>query len=463
MNTIHKASAARRLPRYFAISALSLSLLAAMPSQAAPVQVNIAAQPLASALASLGEQAGIQIVYSQAAVAGLQSRPVAGQMEPEEALRRLLAGTAITYRITADRVTLLTEDDAGSATLPSSTISGQAYSAVSPDDGYVAKRGAVGSKTDTPLIETPYSVSVVTREQLQAQQPKTVAQALRYTPGVNTELAGPQFVTDQLTIRGFQQGTGRMLRDGTRTFLPNFLGWDAPEPYGLERIEVLRGASSVLYGASDPGGQINLVSKRPTTEPLHEVQLQAGNNEYRQGAFDVGGALDEEGVWSYRLTALFREADAQVDHITNRRHYVAPAISFRPDADTEFTVLGEYQKQTGNFANPLPATGTVFHDPRGSLDPDTYVGETAYDFMTNEKTSLGYVFERHLDEVWTLRQNVRYSDYRQASSELAIFGAAGDDFSRYNEQRKGDGHLFTMDNQVQANFFTGSLEHTLLT
>jgi iron complex outermembrane receptor protein len=463
MNTIKGAGAARRLPRYLAISALSLSLLAAIPSQAAPVRIDIAAQPLAAALASLGEQAGIQIVYSQAAVAGLQSRSVAGQMEPEEALRRLLAGTTITYRITADRVTLLTQDDAASATLPTSTISGQAYSAVSPDDGYVAKRGAVGSKTDTPLIETPYSVSVVTREQLEAQQPKTVAQALRYTPGVNTELAGPQFVTDQLTIRGFQQGTGRMLRDGTRTFLPNFLGWDAPEPYGLERIEVLRGASSVLYGASDPGGQINLVSKRPTTEPVHEIQLQAGNNNYNQGAFDVGGTLDEEGVWSYRLTALFREADAQVDHITNRRQYVAPAISFRPDADTEFTLLAEYQKQTGNFANPLPAAGTVFHDPRGSIDVDTYVGDTAYDYMTNEKTSLGYVFEHHLNEVWTLRQNVRYSDYRQASSELAIFGDAGTQFSRYYQNRKGDGDLFTMDNQVQANFFTGDLEHTLLT
>ena len=462
MNTFNGAFAKRRLPHFLAAPALSFALFVATPSQAQPVPINIAAQPLSSALATLSEQAGIQIVYSQAAVAGLKSAGVSGQMEPEEALRRVLTGTAIRYRMADGHVTLLVAGEDASLSLPSTTVSGQAYSSVSPDDGYVAKRGSVGSKTDTPLVETPYSVSVVTREQIEAQQPKTVAQALRYTPGVNTELAGPQFVTDQLTIRGFQQGTGRMLRDGTRSFLPNFLGWDAPEPYGLERIEVLRGASSVLYGASDPGGQINLVSKRPTTEPLHEIQLQAGNNHYNQSAFDLGGALDEEGVWSYRLTGLFREADAQVDHITNRRHYVAPAISFRPDSNTEFTLLAEYQKQTGNFGNPLPAAGTVFHDPRGSLDRDTYVGETAYDFMTNEKTSVGYVFEHSFNEVWTARQNVRFSDYRQASSELAIFGAAGDDFSRYNDQRQGNGRLFTMDNQVQANFFTGSLEHTLL-
>lgn len=452
-----------RLRRCIAAATLGLAIAAALPAQAEPVRIDIPAKPLASALSDLGNQANLQIIYNQDTVSGLRSRGVSGQMEPEEALRQLLLGTSIAYRIEGNHVTLQGSSDDAALMLPSTSISGQAYSSVAPDDGYVAKRASAGTKTDTPILETPYSVSVVTREQIQAQQPKTVAQALRYTPGINSELAGPQFVTDQLTIRGFQQGTGRMLRDGTRTFLPDFLGWDAPEPYGLERIEVLRGASSVLYGASDPGGQINLVSKRPTTEPLRQVQLQAGNHDYKQAAFDLGDKLDEEGVWSYRLTGLFREADAQADHITNRREYLAPAVSFRPNADTELTVLAEYQKQTGNFANPLPAQGTVFHDPRGRLDRDTYVGDSAYDYMTNEKTSLGYVFEHHLDEIWTLRQNVRYSDYRQSSAEIAILMPIGDQYMRYADARKGDGRLFTMDNQVQANFATGPVEHTLLT
>jgi iron complex outermembrane receptor protein len=454
---------AQRLRRYIAAAALGLAMTAAIPALADPVQINIPAKSLSAALSDLGNQANLQIIYSQDAVSGLRSRSVSGQMEPQEALRQLIQGTNLTYRIEGNHVTLQGSQDGAALTLPSTSVVGQAYSSVSPDDGYVAKRASAGTKTDTPIIETPASVSVVTREQIEAQQPKTVAQALRYTPGVNAELAGPQFVTDQLTIRGFQQGTGRMLRDGTRTFLPEFLGWDAPEPYGLERIEVLRGASSVLYGASDPGGQINLVSKRPTTEPLRQVQLQTGNHDYNQGAFDLGDALDEEGVWSYRLTGLFREADAQVDHITNRREYIAPAISYRPSDNTELTVLGEYQKQTGNFANPLPAQGTVFHDPRGWIDRDTNVGDSAYDHMTNEKTSLGYVFEHSVDEIWTLRQNVRYSDYRQSSSEIALLAPVGDLYMRYNDQRKGDGHLFTMDNQVQANFATGPVEHTLLT
>ncbi|NWL76636.1 TonB-dependent siderophore receptor [Pseudomonas taiwanensis] len=446
-------------------AAAGLLLAVTLPAQAEPVQLSIPAQPLSSALAALGSQANVQIVYNQDVVAGLRSSGVSGTMEPAEALRQLLQGTSITYQVNGSHIMLTAANDEGAAfALPTTSIVGQAYSSVSPDDGYVAKRASAGTKTDTPIIETPYSVSVVTREQIEAQQPKTVAQALRYTPGVNAELAGPQFVTDQLMIRGFQQGTGRMLRDGTRTFLPDFLGWDAPEPYGLERIEVLRGASSVLYGATDPGGQINLVSKRPTTEPLREVQLQAGNLDYKQGAFDLGDALDEEGVWSYRLTGLFREADAQTDHITNRRQYLAPAISYRPSDDTELTFLGEYQKQTGNFANALPASGTVFRDPRGRLDRDTYVGDSAFDFMTNEKTSAGYVFEHRFDEIWTLRQNVRYSYYRQSSAELALFGpAGGGQYSRFADQRKGDGRLFTMDTQVQANFFTGDLDHTLLT
>ncbi|GAB7533237.1 TonB-dependent siderophore receptor [Pseudomonas sp. 3A(2025)] len=452
----------RRWSASLGATLLGSMLAAATPALAQPLALNIPAQSLASALSLLSNQASLQIIYNQDLVIGLSSRQVAGQMEPEQALRQLLAGTRIRYSIDGPYVTLLAVSEDSTLQLPVTTIGGQAYSAVTAEDGYVAKRGTAGTKTDTALVETPYSVSVVTRQQIEAQQPKTVSQALRYTPGINTELAGPQFVTDQMTIRGFQQGTGRMLRDGTRTFLPNFLGWDAPEPYGLERIEVLRGASSVLYGAADPGGQINLISKRPTVQPLHEVQLQGGNHDYRQGALDLGDAIDDEGVWSYRLTGLLREGDAQTGHITNRRQFLAPSLSYRPDENTELTLLAEYQKQTGNFANALPAAGTLNRDARGRLGRDTYVGDSAYDFMTNEKTSLGYVFEHRFDEVWTVRQNLRYSDYRQASSELAIFGPAGDQFSRYNDQRSGNGRLFTLDNQIQANFSTGPIEHTLL-
>jgi len=455
--------------------ALAISLAGGLPLALAHAESTVQQQVLSFDLAAAGLGATLNAIARQSGqvvsldpqlVSGKQAPAVRGSMTAQQAMQLALAGSGLQLVVTdsGNFSVRRTQETSRVLELDSTSVIGQAYSSVSPDDGYVAKRATAGSKTDTPLIETPYSVSVVTREQIEAQQPKTITQALRYTPGIHAELAGPQFVTDQLTIRGFQQGTGRMLRDGTRTFLPEFLGWDAPEPYGLERIEVLRGASSVLYGASDPGGQINLISKRPTLEPVREVQLQAGNLGYRQGAFDLGGALDEEGVWSYRLTGLFRETDAQVDHISNRRQYFAPAISYRPSDATELTVLAEYQKQTGNFANPLPASGTVFRDPRGSLDRDTYVGDSAYDFMTNEKTSLGYVFEHHLDDIWTLRQNVRYSDYRQSSSEIALFGPlGGGQYSRYNDQRKGDGRLFTMDNQVQANFVTGPLEHTLLT
>lgn len=431
-----------------------------------PHAYAIPAGDLDQALNRFASEAGILLSANARLTAGKRSPGLNGNYSVSEGLARLLDGTGLRV-IDAGGNYVLEVADAPDAALElgATSITSQAYSAVDPADGYVAKRGTAGSKTDTPLIETPYSVSVVTREQIEAQQPKTIAQALRYTPGIHAELAGPQFVTDQMTIRGFQQGTGRMLRDGTRTFLPNFLGWDAPEPYGLERIEVLRGASSVLYGASDPGGQINLISKRPTIEPLHEVQLQAGNLQHKQGAFDLGGALDEAGVWSYRLTGLLRETDAQVDHITNRRQFFAPALSYRPSDDTELTLLGEYQRQTGNFANALPASGTVFRDPRGRLDRDTYVGDSAFDHMTNEKTSIGYVFEHRFDEVWTVRQNVRYSDYRQSSAELAILGPHfldASQFMRFSDQRQGDGWLFTMDNQAQADFFTGPLEHTLL-
>lgn len=151
-----------RLRRCIAAATLGLAIAAALPAQAEPVRIDIPAKPLASALSDLGNQANLQIIYNQDTVSGLRSRGVSGQMEPEEALRQLLLGTSIAYRIEGNHVTLQGSSDEAALMLPSTSISGQAYSSVAPDDGYVAKRASAGTKTDTPILETPYSVSVVT-------------------------------------------------------------------------------------------------------------------------------------------------------------------------------------------------------------------------------------------------------------------------------------------------------------
>lgn len=457
--------------------ALAVAALLSAPGVSAQAlhSFAVARGPLSTVLSNTAATAGVMLSADASLTQGLASPGVQGRFTAEEGLSRALAGTGLQLVreagnvYTVHRAAAAKAPIAGAAVSTLSTVlvtsSATAAAGSGAVEGWVAKQASSGTKTDTPLLETPWSVSVVPHEQLEAQQPKTIAQALRYTPGITAELAGPQFVTDQLSMRGFQQGTGRMLRNGLRTFLPNYLGWDAPEPYGLERIDVLRGASSVLYGATDPGGQINLVSKKPTTETLRQVQVQAGNLGYRQAAFDLGGRLDDYGVWSYRLTGLAREADSQTDFIHNRRQFLAPALTWRPNADTELTLLAEYQRQTGNFANALPASGTVLPNPRGSLGRNTYVGEPGHDHMDNEKTSIGYSFSHKVDRHWTLRQNMNYGKFRHDSAEIAVLGShpsQADQYMRYSDSRQGNGHLFTLDTQAEARFATGNIAHTLL-
>ncbi|WP_255176101.1 TonB-dependent siderophore receptor [Bordetella genomosp. 5] len=440
----------------------------AQPRAAQGVSFNIPAQPLADALVIFGAQSGYQVTVDGALIRAARASGVQGQMPASRALNEMLAGSGFTHDISGNVVTIrpLPRGSDSTTQLAPVLVEGGASTAYGPADGYIAYRSATATKTDTPLIEVPASVSVITAEQIEAQQPKTVTQALRYTPGVTSEVAGGQIIADQLIIRGFQQGTGRLLRDGLRGFPSDYLGWDAPEPYGLERIEVLRGASSVLYGASDPGGQINLVTKRAPRTPLYQVQVQGGSNGYSHAAFDIGAPLDAEGVWSYRLTGLVRSNDVQVDKIHNERTFVAPTFTWRPSAATEFTVLTEYQKQTGNFANALPAQGTVLSNPNGTIPRHRYIGEPDFDRSVNEKTSIGYLFEHKFNDTITVRQNLRYSHVRHSSDELFLLGWADADqrvANRFADSRRGSGDVLAMDNQLQSKFSTGPIDHTLLT
>jgi len=441
-------------------------------------QYEIPAGSLTQALNLFAQEAGISLSFEPQLTANKSSKGIKGTFGIDDGFARLLEGSGLTYYKISEQayslkslpVRSVPEKAAAVDTLPEVQVQAKPDKAETTAwghvNGFVAKRSATASKTADLILETPNSVSVVTADQIEAQQPKTITQSLRYTPGITAEIAGPQFMADQLLIRGFQQGTGRMLRDGMKTFLSDYLGWDAPEPYGLERVEVLRGASSVLYGASDPGGQINLVTKRPTTTPLRHVQLQGGSFDYKQAAFDFSGPLNDSEVVSYRFTGLLRDSSAQTDYIKNERTYLAPSITIAPSDKTDITILAEYQKQQGNFANPLPAQGLVLGNPNGRISRDRYIGEPDYDKSVNEKVSVGYLLQHQFNDTWTVRQNLRLSHYRHDSREVAFLGWADPvtltTANRYAEERNGDGNLLTVDTQLQAKFVTGDVAHTFL-
>lgn len=337
-----------------------------------------------------------------------------------------------------------------------------------PSPTIAAKRSATGTKTDTPIEKNPQSISVVTQEEMAMKNVTSVKGAFNYTPGVLTGNRGSSNVIDALSIRGFSETNTNQYLDGLKLQGDNYSEF-AIDPYFLERAELLRGPVSVLYGKSNPGGVVSLVSKRPTQETLREVQFQMGTNNQFSTGFDFGGSLDDDGVYSYRLTGLARSADAQQDMNKEKRYTIAPSFSWRPNENTRFDLLTYFQNEpeTGYYGW-LPRQGTVvgITRPDGSsykLPTNFDEGEDSNKISRNTRM-VGYNFEHSFNDTWTVRQNLRYADLR--TDYRSIYGngfnAATQQITRGSAVSDEKLNQFAVDNQAQAKFTTSQIDHTLL-
>ncbi|MNG65420.1 Ferrichrome-iron receptor precursor [compost metagenome] len=340
----------------------------------------------------------------------------------------------------------------------------QQESAWGPVGTYVAKHSATGTKTDTPIEKNPQSVSVVTREEMDMRQPDTVKGALAYAPGVYAS-RGSSTTYDSVAIRGFPAVNTNQYLDGLRLQGDNYTEASV-DPYFLERAELLRGPVSVLYGKSSPGGLVAMVSKRPTTEPLHEIQFKMGTDNLFQTGFDFSDALDDNGVYSYRLTGLAKDSDAQQNMAKEKRYAIAPSFSWRPDDRTNFTLLANIQNDpyTG-FYGWLPKQGTLIPLPDGSKLPTSFNDGEASNYFARKQRMIGYSFEHAFNDTWAVRQNLRYM---QLESDMkSIYGSgvsatAPTTLNRAYVQSKEHLNSFSVDTQAQARLKTGAVDHTLL-
>ncbi|WP_097313751.1 ferrichrome porin FhuA [Escherichia coli] len=363
-------------------------------------------------------------------------------------------------------------------------------SAWGPAATIAARQSATGTKTDTPIQKVPQSISVVTAEEMALHQPKSVKEALSYTPGVAVGTRGASNTYDYLIIRGFAaDGQSQNNYLNGLKLQGNFYNDAVIDPYMLERAEIMRGPVSVLYGKSSPGGLLNMVSKRPTTEPLKEVQFKAGTDSLFQTGFDFSDALDEDGVYSYRLTGLARSANAQQKGSEEQRYAIAPAFTWRPDDKTNFTFLSYFQNEpeTGYYGW-LPKEGTVEPLPNGKrLPTDFNEGAKNNTYSRNEKM-IGYSFDHEFNDTFTVRQNLRFAQNKVSQKSVYGYGMCSDPlYTKDQEALKASpclsipqsqwGHTltrqyvidneklenFSVDTQLQSKFATGSVDHTLLT
>jgi iron complex outermembrane receptor protein len=337
-------------------------------------------------------------------------------------------------------------------------------SGTAPIDGYAADTTVTGTKTATAITETPQSISTVTADEIRDQNAANLAEVLRYTAGARGETFGFEPRTTFLRIRGFDVATSGIFRDSLKLSNPDFAGGYSLEPYGAERIDVLKGPSSVLYGQAGPGGLVNYVSKRPTFDSRREVRLEAGSNELRQGQFDISGAVNDSDTLALRLVGLVRDSETQVDFVDDNRKYLAPSLTWQPTDATRFTVLAHLQYDDTQPSQRYPLQGTLEPNPNGSIPDNRFTGEPGYDEYERRETAVGYEFEHRISDRVTLRQNVR--NYRNDVDDRTIYttGLQADQRtitrSRFDSFGRIDG--LNLDNQVEFGFDTGAADHTVL-
>lgn len=382
----------------------------------------------------------------------------------------LAAGTSIAAL--AQPAGVLAQDAQERIQLETVVIEGQgggtaAGSATGPVKGVVAEKTLTGSKTATDIKEIPQSVSVVGRQEIDDQGAQKVDEALRYTAGVFAQPFGPDSDTNWLFIRGFQATATGAYMDGLQLFSYGFGGFYV-DSFGLERIEVLKGPASVLYGGSNPGGLVNYVSKRPDGRQRYlETGVNDAGNAYL--GFDIGD-IANEGVVSYRVNGRVAGGDTYSDLQHGWRGFVSPSITWKPDEQTSLTLLANYSHIDENHGGGsfLPYEGTVVDRILGGVNygriaRDANYTETSVDLYKRQQGSLGYEFAHTFDNDWTVRSNARFG--AASIREVSVYPngwISPTELDRINFGHDTDITTFLSDTRIEGKVNTGPVEHTLL-
>ncbi len=327
--------------------------------------------------------------------------------------------------------------------------------------GYVADDSSLASKTDTPLLETPQTISVITRDLMDAQAPQSINEALRYAPGVVAESQGTTssfWNASSLQLRGF---IPNVYQDG---LTDDEYGNTLLDAYFYQRIEVLEGPSSVLYGQGNPAGIVNVESKRPMATTLREVQLGFGTYGRYEGNFDFSGPLKSPRML-YRVTGVGFTEGSQTWFVHPQRLAIAPALTWIPDSKTSLTFLTNYtyNPEVGAYAN-VPALGSALPNPNGKIAPGFFPGDPNFNMTKQSFIQAGDVFTRAFDHDWRIEQNFRFTGNKDHANMIWPEDLEADNatLDRYTFIRHTIFNSTLSDQRVAKVLQTGKIRQTLL-
>ena len=435
-------------PLVFAVAIAAVSTSA----QGALTQIDLPAQPLAQALASLSRQLGIEVLAPTELVAGKNAPAVSGSLDPAEATAQLLKGSGLEARPDPSggfviREAAVTRDQ----TLPEVIVRATRERADGPVEGYRGTRSSTFTKTDTPLKEVPASVTIVPGELMKDANMESLGDVFRYVPGVLMHQGEGN--RDQVVIRG-NSTTGDFYVDGVRDDAQVFR-----DLYNLERVEILKGPAGMVFGRGGAGGVVNRVTKKPVFGRVGEANITIGNYNQFRSALDYGKKLGESTAW--RLNAMYENSESFRNGFTLERYAVNPTVTIALTAETALTVGYEHLWDHRTADRGVPSfSGAPFNG-----DPGTFFGNADQSHARSTVDGAYAILEHDFGNGLQLRntfRGTRYDKYYQNVFPGSALDVAGNlTLSAYNNANKRT-NFFNQTDLIKK-FSAGGIEHTLLT
>jgi iron complex outermembrane receptor protein len=427
-------------------------------------QYKIPAQSLNNALMKFAADSNLELIFSADTVRNLNAKSLDGTMTPEQALGQLLQGSGYTYRF-IDKHTVTLEkapeqlNKANPTTLKALTVTGKAnYDPNDPyDKHYAATNSTTATKTDTPIMETPVSIQVVPRAVMDDQQAISVMDAMRNVSGAQP--AGGQYY-DTFMLRGFNGATA--YRDGLRQSSITNL-----ETANLERVEVLKGPASVLFGRAEPGGILNLVTKKPLDTPYYSLQQQFGSYDLYRTTADATGPLTSDKSLLYRMNLAYKTNNSFRDFVSQDHIFFAPSLTWRPTDRFETNLNLEYQHDDfgadGGGSALIPAIG----NRPANIPFSRYLGDPVVNQAmpnTQEKILLGFNWSYKFTDKWKLQNRFQYvnSDWHQTIITAASLAADSRTLNRRLWNIPAVRDIYSTNLDLTGKFDTGFLHHDVL-